>query len=40
MALAFIVVPAISFFVLGEPISLKLALGSLLIAAGLVVIYT
>jgi drug/metabolite transporter (DMT)-like permease len=39
MALAFIVVPAMSFFVLGEPLSLKLGLGSLLIAAGLAVIY-
>lgn len=40
MALAFIVVPAISFLVLGEPVSVKLAIGSLLIAAGLVVIYS
>lgn len=39
MALAFIVVPAMSFLVLGEPLSLKLGLGSLLIAAGLAVIY-
>lgn len=40
MALAFVVVPALSYFVLGEPLSLKLGVGSLLIAAGLVVIYS
>ncbi|AEG91961.1 candidate membrane protein [Ramlibacter tataouinensis TTB310] len=40
MALAFVMVPAMSFLVLGEPLTLKLGLGSLLIAAGVVVIYT
>lgn len=39
MALAFVVVPTMSFLFLGEPLSLKLGLGSLLIAAGLAVIY-
>lgn len=39
MALAFIIVPALSFLLLSEPLSLKLALGSLLIMVGLAVIY-
>lgn len=39
MALAFIIVPSMSFLILGEPLSLKLALGSLLIMVGLAVIY-
>lgn len=39
MALAFVIVPTLSFLVLGEPLSLKLGLGSLLIVAGLAAIY-
>lgn len=40
MALAFVVVPTISYFMLGEAVSLRLGLGSLLIVTGLVVIYS
>lgn len=40
MALAFIIVPLLSFFVLGETLSWKIMLGSLMIGAGLVTIYS
>lgn len=40
MALCFIIVPALSYFVLSEPLSWKLAIGSALIGSGLLVIYS
>jgi drug/metabolite transporter (DMT)-like permease len=40
MALAFIIVPALSYFVLGEPFGWKTAGGSLLIVAGVALIST
>lgn len=40
MALAFIIVPVLSFLILGEPLSWKLLAGSLLIGAGLITIYS
>jgi drug/metabolite transporter (DMT)-like permease len=40
MALCFIIVPALSYFVLSEPLSWKLAFGSGLIGVGLIVIYS
>ena len=38
MALAFIIVPSMSYLILSEPFTLKLGLGSLMIMLGLVVI--
>ncbi|MGR9074271.1 MAG: EamA family transporter [Gammaproteobacteria bacterium] len=38
MALAFIIVPTLSFLVLNEPIDMRIALGTLLIVSGLLVI--
>jgi drug/metabolite transporter (DMT)-like permease len=40
MALAFIIVPALSYFVLGEPFGWKTAGGALLIVAGVALIST
>jgi drug/metabolite transporter (DMT)-like permease len=40
MALCFIIVPALSYFVLSEPMSWRLAIGSCLIGCGLIVIYS
>jgi drug/metabolite transporter (DMT)-like permease len=40
MALAFVIVPILSFFILGEALSWKILLGSLLIGAGLITIYS
>jgi drug/metabolite transporter (DMT)-like permease len=40
MALAFIIVPILSFFVLGEALNWKTLVGGLLIGAGLITIYS
>jgi drug/metabolite transporter (DMT)-like permease len=40
MALCFIIVPALSYLILNEPLSWKLAIGSGLIGIGLIVMYS